>query len=162
MVQTSLVIESYSHWTVKAGKDLKNHQVQQLTQLCHCPMSLSSKSTHFFSHSRNLMTHRITRKMFSVENKQITLPSLQAFKARWDGALRNMVSWKVSCPWQEGGFGWFLKSLSTQAILTPWFCIVQQVSKMQEQIYCSFLTDTCITFAKVLQRSLSPAEKNAE
>lgn len=29
-------------------------------------------------------------------------PALEVFNARWDGALSNLIWWKMCCPWLEG------------------------------------------------------------
>jgi len=47
-------------------------------------------------------------------------PSLQAFKARWDGALGSLRWWGAALLMAGGRTGWALSSPPTTAIL--WFC----------------------------------------
>ena len=44
-------------------------------------------------------------------------PSLEAFKARLDGALGSLSCWVAALPTAEGRYGWALRFLPTQAIL---------------------------------------------
>jgi len=46
-------------------------------------------------------------------------PSLQALRARLDGALGSLSCWVQPCPWQGVGAGWALRALPTQTVL--WF-----------------------------------------
>lgn len=45
------------------------------------------------------------------------VPLLEVFKARLDGALGNLVQWKLSLPTAGVEFVWSFRSLSTQSIL---------------------------------------------
>ena len=41
-------------------------------------------------------------------------PSLQALKARWDGALGSLSWWGAALPMAEGGTEWALRSLQPE------------------------------------------------
>jgi len=64
---------------------------------------------------------RVVRPWPRLPREAVAAPSLAVFKARLDGALSNLVYWKVSLP-----MAWGLelddleRSLPTQTVL--WFC----------------------------------------
>jgi len=45
---------------------------------------------------------RVVRRWHRLPREAVAAPSLAAFKARLDGALSNMVWWKVSLPMAGG------------------------------------------------------------
>jgi len=54
---------------------------------------------------KKFFTKRVVRHLHSLPREAVSAPSLAVSKARLDGALRNMVQWKVSLPmageWKE-------------------------------------------------------------
>lgn len=53
----------------------------------------------------------------SLSREAVDVPLLEVFKARLDGALGNLVQWKLSLPTAGVEFVWSFRSLSTQSIL---------------------------------------------
>ena len=47
---------------------------------------------------KNFFTVRVVRHWHRLPREAVAAPSLEAFKARLDGALSNLVWWKVSLP----------------------------------------------------------------
>ena len=46
--------------------------------------------------------------------RAVGAPSLQALKARWDGALGSLSWWGAALPMAGGGTGWALRSLQPE------------------------------------------------
>jgi len=55
-----------------------------------------------------------------LSREAVGAPSLEAFKARMDGALGSLIWWGQTDCGRGVGTGWALRSLPTQGIL--WFC----------------------------------------
>jgi len=47
---------------------------------------------------KKLFTMRVVRHWHRLPRQAVAAPSLEAFKARLDGALSNLIWWKVSLP----------------------------------------------------------------
>jgi len=52
---------------------------------------------------QKFFTLRVVRHWHRLPREAVSAPSLEVFKARLDGALSNLVWWKVSLP-MAGGF----------------------------------------------------------
>ena len=53
---------------------------------------------------KNFFSVRVVRRWHRLPREVVAAPSLAVFKARLDGALSNLVWWKVSLP-MAGGLG---------------------------------------------------------
>jgi len=60
---------------------------------------------------------RVVRCWNGLPREAVNALSLEVFKARLDGALGNLVQWKLSLPTAGIEFVWSFRSLSTQSIL---------------------------------------------
>ena len=56
---------------------------------------------------RKFFTQRVVRHWHRPPREAVGAPSLEAFKARLDGALANLVWWEVSLP-MTGGWNWMI------------------------------------------------------
>jgi len=68
---------------------------------------------------RKFFTMRVVRHWHRLPKKAVAVPSLAVLKARLDGALSNLVYWKVEgvpAHGREAGMRWSLRSLPTQTI----------------------------------------------
>ena len=55
--------------------------------------------------SKKFFTMEVVRHWNSLPREVVDAPSLEEFKVRLDGALSNLIQWKVSLP-MVGGVGW--------------------------------------------------------
>ena len=60
---------------------------------------------------------RVVRCWNGLPREAVNALSLEVFKARLDGALGNLVQWKLCLPTAGVEFVWSFRSLSTQSIL---------------------------------------------
>jgi len=77
------------------------------------------KESQFRLDIRNtFFTVRVVRHWHRLPREAVAAPSLAVFKARLDGALSNLVGWKMSLL-MAGGVGtrWSIRSLPTQTSL---------------------------------------------
>ena len=66
---------------------------------------------------KKFFTMRVVRCWNGLPREAVNALSLEVFKARLDGALGNLVQWKLSLPTAGIEFVWSFRSLSTQSIL---------------------------------------------
>ena len=63
---------------------------------------------------RKLFTRRVVRHWHRLPRKAVDAPSLEALKARLDGALGSLSWWGAALPMAGVGAAWAVRSLPTQ------------------------------------------------
>ncbi|KAK4812297.1 hypothetical protein QYF61_014083 [Mycteria americana] len=56
---------------------------------------------------KKCLTMRVVRHWHRLPTEAVDAPSLEAFKVRLDGALSNLIQWKMSLP-TAGGLDWII------------------------------------------------------